>query len=223
MILGIDTATDTMSVAVGNASGILGELTTNLKKNHSVRLMPAIEQLLEECGIAVADLEKIAVSSGPGSYTGLRIGVTVAKTLAWDQQIPIVGISSLAAIAGNFSFATEPVVPLIDARRGNVYGAVYQQGKSVFADQHIALEELLAHISDRAIIAGDISPVLKERISERLGDRAIFASVDLNFARASTLVKLALNEAGENATQFVPTYLKLAEAESKWLEARENK
>lgn len=223
MILGIDTATDTMSVAVGNASGILGELTTNLKKNHSVRLMPAIEQLLEECGIAVADLKKIAVSSGPGSYTGLRIGVTVAKTLAWDRQIPIVGISSLAVIAGNFSFATEPVVPLIDARRGNVYGAVYQQGKSVFSDQHIALEELLAHISDRAIIVGDISPVLKERISERLGDRAIFASVDLNFARASTLVKLALNEAGENATQFVPTYLKLAEAESKWLEARENK
>lgn len=223
MILGIDTATDTMSVAVGNASGILGELTTNLKKNHSVRLMPAIEQLLEECGIAVADLKKIAVSSGPGSYTGLRIGVTVAKTLAWDRQIPIVGISSLAVIAGNFSFATEPVVPLIDARRGNVYGAVYQQGKSVFSDQHIALEELLAHISDRAIIVGDISPVLKERISERLGDRAIFASVDLNFARASTLVKLALNEAGENAMQFVPTYLKLAEAESKWLEARENK
>lgn len=223
MILGIDTATDTMSVAVGNESGILGELTTNLKKNHSVRLMPAIEQLLEECGVAVADLEKIAVSSGPGSYTGLRIGVTVAKTLAWDRQIPIVGISSLAAIAGNFALTTKPVVPLIDARRGNVYGAVYQQGKSVFADQHIALEELLTHISDQVIIAGNISPVLKEYISERLGDRAIFASVDLNFARASTLVKLALNEAGENAAQFVPTYLKLAEAESKWLEARENK
>lgn len=99
MILGIDTATDTMSVALSNEGQIMGEITTNLKKNHSVRLLPAISELLTECGVTVRDLTKIAVAKGPGSYTGLRIGVTAAKTLAWDLGIPIVGVSSLEVLA----------------------------------------------------------------------------------------------------------------------------
>lgn len=223
MILGIDTATDTMSVAVGDSDAILGEITTNLKKNHSVRLMPAIKQLLEECSVVISDLDKIVVSAGPGSYTGLRIGVTIAKTLAWDLKIPIIGISSLAAIAGNFVLTDTPVMPIIDARRGNVYGAIYERGKVVVSDQHIDLEELLQKVSDNIIIAGVYSPLLKEKIEKELGKRAIFAPIQLNYARASTLVQMAAIETGEDPQHFVPTYLKLAEAESKWLEAREKK
>lgn len=101
MILGMDTSSDTMTIALFNEGVVIGEYTTNLRKNHSVRLLPAIAVLMEECGVKPTDLEKIAVAKGPGSYTGLRIGVTVAKTMAWDAGIPIVGISSLALLAEN--------------------------------------------------------------------------------------------------------------------------
>ncbi|ELK3068171.1 tRNA (adenosine(37)-N6)-threonylcarbamoyltransferase complex dimerization subunit type 1 TsaB, partial [Listeria monocytogenes] len=147
MILGMDTSSDTMAIALFNEGVVIGEYTTNLKKNHSVRLLPAIAVLMEECGVKPTDLEKIAVAKGPGSYTGLRIGVTVAKTMAWDAGIPIVGISSLALLAENGLYFPGKVVALMDARRSNVYAGVYQASEgemqSVIADGHIALTELL--------------------------------------------------------------------------------
>ncbi len=226
MILGIDTATDTMSIALFNEGQITGELTTNLKKNHSVRLLPAIQELMRECGVAVSDLTKIAVSKGPGSYTGLRIGVTVAKTLAWDLNVPIVGISSLQILAKSGMYFPGKIVALMDARRENVYAGVYRQGdvlETLISDQHIALTELLLNFrgtSEKILFIGTIPLNLQEKIAGELGQHAVFASADTNFARAASLVTLAEHESGTEATNFTPDYLKLAEAESKWLEAR---
>lgn len=226
MILGIDTATDTMSVALSNEGQIMGEITTNLKKNHSVRLLPAISELLTECGVTVKDLTKIAVAKGPGSYTGLRIGVTVAKTLAWDLGIPIVGVSSLEVLAKSGGLFSGKIVALMDARRENVYAGVYLYDDgliSVLPDQHIALSELLTHFSgttEKILFVGAIPENLRDIITGTLGQHALFASRDMNFARAASLVSLAENEQGVDATNFTPDYLKLAEAESKWLEAR---
>ncbi|MBC2330094.1 tRNA (adenosine(37)-N6)-threonylcarbamoyltransferase complex dimerization subunit type 1 TsaB [Listeria swaminathanii] len=227
MILGMDTSSDTMTIALFNDGLVIGEYTTNLKKNHSVRLLPAIAALMEECGVKTTDLEKIAVAKGPGSYTGLRIGVTVAKTMAWDAGIPIVGISSLALLAENGLYFSGKVVALMDARRGNVYAGVYQasQGemKNVVADGHIALVELVEQFtqSDDAILfVGTLTEQIQLAVTEILGERAIFAQADYTYSRASSLVKLAENLDGEPADNFVPDYLKLAEAESKWLESR---
>ncbi|MDT0017539.1 tRNA (adenosine(37)-N6)-threonylcarbamoyltransferase complex dimerization subunit type 1 TsaB [Listeria swaminathanii] len=227
MILGMDTSSDTMTIALFNDGLVIGEYTTNLKKNHSVRLLPAIAALMEECGVKPADLEKIAVAKGPGSYTGLRIGVTVAKTMAWDAGIPIVGISSLALLAENGLYFPGKVVALMDARRGNVYAGVYQaiQGKmvNVAADGHIALVELveqLAQGEDTILFVGTLTEQIQLAVTEILGERAIFAQADYTYSRASSLVKLAENLDGEPADNFVPDYLKLAEAESKWLESR---
>ncbi|EAC3131170.1 tRNA (adenosine(37)-N6)-threonylcarbamoyltransferase complex dimerization subunit type 1 TsaB [Listeria monocytogenes] len=227
MILGMDTSSDTMTIALFNEGVVLGEYTTNLKKNHSVRLLPAISALMEECGVKPTDLEKIAVAKGPGSYTGLRIGVTVAKTMAWDAGIPIVGISSLALLAENGLYFPGKVVALMDARRGNVYAGVYQaiQGKmeNVAADGHIALTELVEQFTqsdDTILFVGTLTEQIQLAVTEILGKRAIFAQADYTYARASSLVKLAANLDGEPADNFVPDYLKLAEAESKWLESR---
>ncbi|MBC1489427.1 tRNA (adenosine(37)-N6)-threonylcarbamoyltransferase complex dimerization subunit type 1 TsaB [Listeria sp. FSL L7-1485] len=229
MILGIDTSSDTMTIALFDNGVVIGEYTTNLKKNHSVRLLPAIAALMDECSVKPTDLKKIAVAKGPGSYTGLRIGVTVAKTMAWDAGIPIVGISSLALLAENALYFSGKVVALMDARRGNVYAGVYQaiQGEmsNILPDSHIALAELLEKLqqsgeNEAIFFTGTLNEQICLMITETLGDRAIFASADYTYARAGSLVKLAEQLTGEPADTFIPDYLKLAEAESKWLESR---
>ncbi|EAD9072713.1 tRNA (adenosine(37)-N6)-threonylcarbamoyltransferase complex dimerization subunit type 1 TsaB [Listeria monocytogenes] len=227
MILGMDTSSDTMTIALFNEGVVLGEYTTNLKKNHSVRLLPAIAALMDECGVKPTDLKKIAVAKGPGSYTGLRIGVTVAKTMAWDAGIPIVGISSLALLAENGLYFPGKVVALMDARRNNVYAGIYHasEGKmeNIFADGHIALAELLEPLasSDEPILfVGTLTEQIGATVTEILGEQAIFGQADYTYSRASSLVKLAADLDGEPADNFVPDYLKLAEAESKWLESR---
>src|SRR3954470_2873906 len=126
-ILAIDTSNYTLGVALLEENQVIGEYITNLKKNHSVRIMPAIQTLMKDCDRVPADLTKIVVAKGPGSYTGVRIGVTIAKTLAWTLNIPLVGVSSLEILAaGTGRYFDGCLSPLFDARRGQVYTALYQ-------------------------------------------------------------------------------------------------
>src|SRR5699024_9282983 len=105
---------------------LIADLTTNIAKNHSVRLMPAIHQMMNEVHIKPAQLEKIIVSKGPGSYTGVRIGLSTAKSLAWALNIPVVGVSSLEALAWQGRFFHGYICPFFDARRGMVYTGLYR-------------------------------------------------------------------------------------------------
>lgn len=109
--------------------------------------MPAIDELLKECGLKPSDLTQIAVAKGPGSYTGVRIGVTIAKTLAWSLNIPVKTVSSLEVLAANGRFFQGLICPLFDARRGQVYTGLYQyrDGKlhGLEEDQNILLEDWL--------------------------------------------------------------------------------
>src|SRR3954452_12881689 len=126
-ILAIDTSNYVLGVALLEDNQVLGEYMTNLKKNHSVRIMPAIQTLMKDCERVPADLTKIVVAKGPGSYTGVRIGVTIAKTLAWTLNIPLVGISSLEILAaGTGRYFDGYVSPIFDARRRLVYTGLYQ-------------------------------------------------------------------------------------------------
>ncbi|MBC1499336.1 tRNA (adenosine(37)-N6)-threonylcarbamoyltransferase complex dimerization subunit type 1 TsaB [Listeria weihenstephanensis] len=227
-ILGIDTSNDTLGVSLWRDEKVIGELVTNLKKNHSVRLLPAIAELMKECDTTPQDLMKIAVAEGPGSYTGLRIGVTVAKTMAWDLQIPLVGISSLTLMAQNGRFFDGLVVPVMDARRGNVYAGIYKseaQRLDIFEpDQHLAFADLLKKLDAESniLFIGDGAVNFKEEITAKLGARATIADAALCYPRPAFLGELANPKEGVPAHTFVPTYLKLAEAESKWLEANKH-
>ena len=151
--LGIDTANTPISVALVKDGELLIEENSAMAINHSLRAMPAIEELLEKAGLAPADIDAIAVSEGPGSYTGARIGVTIAKTLAWTLGKPLVGVSTLKALAANALFFNGLVCPIVDARRGNVYAGVYQYaaGKltEIIEDGHYSLEELV-HLLEAA-------------------------------------------------------------------------
>ncbi|EUJ25191.1 hypothetical protein PCORN_18374 [Listeria cornellensis FSL F6-0969] len=183
---------------------------------------------MKECDIAPQALTKIAVAEGPGSYTGLRIGVTVAKTMAWDLQIPLVGVSSLAVMAQNGRFFDGLIVPVMDARRGNVYAGIYkatEQGlTTIKPDQHLAFTDLLANLDNdcNTLFIGDGLANFQEEITAQIGSRATIADAALCYPRPAFLGELAQAKDGVPAHTFVPTYLKLAEAESKWLEANKH-
>jgi tRNA threonylcarbamoyladenosine biosynthesis protein TsaB len=230
-ILAIDTSNFALGVAVCTEEKVLGEYTTNLKKNHSIRLMPAISQLLDEVEVDPAELSAIVVARGPGSYTGVRIGVATAKSMAWSLNIPLIGISSLEALAWNAAHFPGWIVPLFDARRGQVYTGVYKMspegGVELQEEERIVLlTQALEEWKDRGeeepiLFLGDDVAIHKETIIDRMGSRAVFAPLSYHVPRAAHLAaagwrKLRADQIEDTET-FTPVYLQLAEAEAKWL------
>lgn len=225
--LGIDTANTPLSIAIVKDGKVLTEENTSMPINHSLRAMPAIEEAFERAKLKPADLDGIVVAEGPGSYTGVRIGVTIAKTLAWTLNKPLIGISSLQSLATNGLFFTGLICPIVDARRKHVYAGVYQSkgGKlsSKMEDQHIGFEalvnELNAWEAPILFIGPDIE-LYREELEERLGERAIIAPFQFNLPKASSLIYAAEQQDGsEDIHHFVPQYRRIAEAEANWLKA----
>ncbi|CRK85392.1 tRNA (adenosine(37)-N6)-threonylcarbamoyltransferase complex dimerization subunit type 1 TsaB [Neobacillus massiliamazoniensis] len=226
-ILAIDTSNAALGVALLEKDQVLGEYITNLKKNHSVRIMPAIERLMKDCELLPSDLTKIVVAKGPGSYTGVRIGVTIAKTLAWTLKLPLVGISSLEILAGVGRYFDGYVSPIFDARRGQVYTGLYR-----FENSHIEVAEhdQLVMIADWAtklkdspkpiLFVGNDLPLHQNTIKDILGNQAVFAEITEFNPRPSELAFLGRDKQDEDIHTFVPNYIRLAEAEAKWLEAK---
>lgn len=228
-VLALDTSNQVMGVAVVDQDVVLGEIITNMKKNHSVRLMPAVESLLQEVYVDVKELDRIAVAYGPGSYTGVRIGVTVAKTLAWSLGIPIVGVSSLEVLAQNGRRFDGLVSPLFDARRGQVYTGLYaRQGdhfENVKTDRMILLVDWLNGLKQQPkpiLFLGQDLDKHSETIKETLGNQAVFAAAGEQNPRPGELALIASRrDPAQSVHTFVPEYLQLAEAESKWLASQE--
>lgn len=230
-VLAIDTSNYTLGIAVINEEKVVGEYITNVKKNHSVRVMPAIERLLQDCELLPQDIGKIVVAKGPGSYTGVRIGVTIAKTLAWTLRVPLVGISSLEVLAAGVGrYFPGAVSPLFDARRGQIYTGLYQyeqgQFRTVEKDQILQSKDWamqLAECSQSILFLGNDLPLHRANLEEALGERAIFAEITEHNPRPSELALLGLHRDGQDVHTFVPNYIRLAEAESKWLEANQSR
>lgn len=227
-ILAIDTSNNPLGVALLDDNQVLGEYITNIKKNHSVRVMPAIQRLMEDCEKVPADLTKIVVAKGPGSYTGVRIGVTIAKTLAWTLNIPLVGISSLEILAaGAGRYFNGFVAPIVDARRGQVYTALYRYQDGVLTaveqDQLVMIDEWAAKLADfnePILFVGNDLSLHRTKIVEVVGSQAMIASETEHNPRPSELALLGRQKSGEDIHSFVPNYIRLAEAEQKWLEAK---
>ncbi|PLT31431.1 tRNA (adenosine(37)-N6)-threonylcarbamoyltransferase complex dimerization subunit type 1 TsaB [Peribacillus deserti] len=228
-VLAIDTSNYVMGIALIEEGKVLGEYITNLQKNHSVRVMPCIEALLNECSVKPTELDKIVVAKGPGSYTGVRIGVTIAKTLAWTLKIPLAGVSSLETLAANGRFFNGLISPLFDARRGQVYTGLYEfrDGvlRSVREDQNILLSDWAQSLKDLAkpvLFLGNDVPIHQDTVNDILGDASVFGSISMYNPRPSELAFLGLSKPDEDIHTFVPNYIRLAEAESKWLEQQNN-
>ncbi|MEM5028561.1 tRNA (adenosine(37)-N6)-threonylcarbamoyltransferase complex dimerization subunit type 1 TsaB [Bacillus pumilus] len=226
-ILAIDTSNHTLGIALIKDSTVIGESITYLKKNHSVRAMPTVEALMKECGVAPSELSKIVVAKGPGSYTGVRIGVTIAKTLAWTLSIPISAVSSLETLAANGQYYDGWISPLFDARRGQVYTGLYmfEEGKiqEIKQDQNILLTDWLHELKKTGkpvLFLGQDVHLHEESIRSILGETAVIAEGAFHNPRPSMLAFLGTDRPAEDVHQLVPNYIRMAEAEVKWLEGQ---
>lgn len=223
-ILAMDTSSQALSVAICDGECFLGETTLNIKQNHSIELMPTIERLMNQVGLKPQELERIVVAQGPGSYTGLRIAVTTAKMLAYSLGIELVGVSSLKLIASNVRNFDGLIVPVMDARRQNVYAGVYQwqdnELQTIYDDKHIAFVDLLKKISNKeAYFTGEIQNFETEII--KIAPYQIESNLKNRLPSGYQLALLGLKEVPREVFGFVPEYLKKVEAEENWLKSHE--
>ncbi|KEO82204.1 tRNA (adenosine(37)-N6)-threonylcarbamoyltransferase complex dimerization subunit type 1 TsaB [Tumebacillus flagellatus] len=241
--LALDTATTSLSVAVGERGKLFGEATTQLSRNHSVKLMPMVENLLADLDLDPTQLQGFVIGRGPGSYTGVRIAVTAAKAMAFALNLPLVGVSTLDGLARHGAVSDALVVPMLDARRRQSYTALYENQNGFFVkiqeDKLLVLDDIIRAINSRMVVRrldktkpaqvlllGDGAENHRDELQEKLGDKARFAtSPAQNFVRAAHLldVGIPLLEAGEvhDPATFAPEYLQLVEAEAKWLAAQQ--
>ena len=226
-ILAIDTSNQVLGIAILSKEQIIGEMITNLKQNQTSRLMPAIHQLMKDIDMEPNQLDKIVVAKGPGSYTGVRIGVTTAKSLAWGLAIPVVGVSSLEVLAYQGRFYDSLICPFFDARRGRIYTGIYQwenhKMNLVLEETNISMVDWLKQIKEFDQEIMFFSPnirLFKETIMKHLDKLAIFPEETLHIAKPSNLAIAGMNREGEHLHSFVPNYLRLAEAEANWINSK---
>ncbi len=179
LVLGIDTATQVCSVGLVSGEELVGEYLLNVKKTHSQRLLPLIDTLLSDVSIDKKELTGIAVASGPGSFTGIRIGMATAKGLAQSLDIPLTGVSTLDIIAARFVHTDYLICPLLNARRNQVYTAIYQniscELKRLSEYMALSLHNLVAKLQNFPtkgyLFPGDAPDVYQSFLQENLKDK----------------------------------------------------
>ena len=216
-ILAMDTSNKALSLGLLQDKELLGQVTLNIKKNHSITLMPAIDFLMNSLDMKPTDLDRIVVAQGPGSYTGLRMAVATAKTLAHTLKIELVGVSSLLALVPEQVEGL--VIPVMDARRNNVYAGFYQSGQSVRPEAHLPLAEVLeiAGVADQPVTFVGETAVFAEQIEAALPG----VSVQPTLPDAAVIGRLGLDLPAQSIHDFVPNYLKRVEAEENWLKTHQ--
>ncbi|MHC1720510.1 MAG: tRNA (adenosine(37)-N6)-threonylcarbamoyltransferase complex dimerization subunit type 1 TsaB [Clostridiaceae bacterium] len=225
-ILGIDTATESATCAVMDDDKLLGEIVFNYKKQHSVILMEMIDSLLKNLKLDINDMDGFAVSEGPGSFTGLRIGAAAIKGLSQGTNKPFAGVSTLDSLAYNLAYTPGTICPVMDALRGNVYTALYEFEEETLIRKSdylvIPIEELILLISEKggpACFVGDGTLLYKEILESSIPDIK-FAPLHLNVAKASSLTELGMkklkNNEADNLKTFAPFYLRKSQAEREY-------
>ena len=220
-ILAVDTATKSCSVAVVQETTLLAEITTNRRQTHSKHLMEMINRALGVSGLALSELDGFAVTRGPGTFTGLRIGISSVKGLSAASGKPIVGVSSLDALAVQVPYFPHIICPLIDARRGEVYFSKYRfrngQLKKEADEQVFPPEKAIGDLDEACLFIGDGALSYRQMILNKMGTSAFFASSFQNTIRASTVAYLSMNKFKNDDTndvgRFVPQYIRRSDAE----------
>jgi tRNA threonylcarbamoyladenosine biosynthesis protein TsaB len=223
LILGIETATERVSVAIGGHEGVIGLFEVTRGRRHAETLAPAIEFLCRQSDIGLDEISVVAVDVGPGLFTGMRVGLASAKALALALHVPMIGISSLDLLAFPSRHSDRLIVPVIDARKGQVFWAMYRQvpgGVQQLSPPAVgSVEELVADLlarSDDALLVGDGALRYQDEILD--GFKAEIGG-DAH-PSASPLVKLAharaLREDWVAPREIEPIYLRLPDAQINW-------
>lgn len=222
-ILALDTATPSLSVAVTDGQAVLAEITLSSGETHSKHLMPVIEQMLGLSGLAVADLDGFAVTKGPGSFTGLRIGISTIKGLATATAKPLAGVSSLNVLAVQAGESSFLICPLLDARRKEVYFARYRtEGgvlKRLSVDQVGSVEAVVPEAGKDCLFIGNGVGLYQTVLKKIMGSRAHFEPGFQNIIRAAVVAHLGREKIERNQTDpvdtFEPIYLRKSDAKIK--------
>lgn len=221
-VLGIDTATPIGSIGLIRNDEVIAEYVLNVIETHSARLMPALDDMLRRASVDISEIDAIAVTRGPGSFTGVRVGVATAKGLAFALRKPIVGVTSLDVLAFNLRFYDGIICPMLDARRGEVYAAIYRGGERLerISDYLCSpVDEVIDLINEPALFSGSGARRYRETIERRLGGRAVFADHVFDLPRGSVVAMLGLERLRRGESDelfgFVPLYLRRSEAEVK--------
>jgi len=224
-ILGIDSSGLVASAAIVSGGTLTAEFTVNNGHTHSQTLLPMIDQVVAMSGIALGDLDGIAVAAGPGSFTGLRIGSATAKGMALVLHKPIIPVPTLEGLAYRLSCTDGLICPLMDARRNQVYAGVYridEAGKlhGVLSQCASGVEEIIRNVNgmqEKVCFLGDGASVYRELLLEKITVPARFAPLHLNRQSAGAVAALGavyLAEGkGEDAGQHRPVYLRQPQAE----------
>lgn len=219
-ILAVDTSSNVASAAIVDDNKLVCECVLNNKLTHSQTLLPMIDEIFKKSELTPQDIDVFAVSSGPGSFTGLRIGVTTIKGLAHATDKPVCGVNTLEALAYNLPFCPHIIAPIMDARREQVYNAFYkwENGvlKEVTGPRAISLEECLNELlklDEKVVFLGDGVAVFRDKIKDALKEKAFFAPQLACTGRAACVAEAAKNKETINYGELAPAYLRKSQAE----------
>lgn len=229
-LLAVDTSTNVLSITLFNEQVVRMSFNEMTQMQHGVLLVPKVQELLQQAGITPKEINALAIGVGPGSYTGMRIGLTLAKIWAQSYQIPVHPMSTLALIAATAESDTdELIIPLIDARRGTVYTAVYQKDgngkmKQLSADTHMDWQLWLEHnqhyfSENRTIVlVGEKIQAFAEMLQEKFPELEIIVNEGEKYIPNTSFAYSVMEAAVENVNVLAPNYVQLTLAEREWLE-----
>jgi len=226
-ILGIDTSSKYCNLGIIENEDIIMECSINgLIKKHSSALLPAIEEMLKKISLEIRDIDGIAITIGPGSFTGLRVGLGVAKGLSYAASIPLAGVVTLDVLVCNVAEISSMICPVLDARKGEVYFALYRGGNQlckIVDYQCESIEKLLyrlGKVQENIIFLGEGTLKYKNRLKDTMGSRAMFIHPTLSILKASHVALIGLekirNDKGDDVFSISPFYMRKSEAEIAW-------
>ncbi len=221
IVLAMDTSSVNATVAVCNENKILGEYTISSERAHSQMIMPMLDNMLSSLSMSVKDVDVFAVCLGPGSFTGVRIGMAAMKTLAQTLSKPIIGISATESVAASFPICDKYICPIFDARRNDVYNALYLNGEKLIGDRIIDFDELIRELGDKEVVfTGDAVLKYRQVIEDLDNPKWHIAPMNLSMQRASSLAFVAMERAKknefDNLYELLPIYIRLSQAEREY-------
>ena len=223
-ILGIETSTKTGSVAIISENAVIAQYSLNIEVTHSERLMATVDRVLKDTGVIMSQFDGFAVAVGPGSFTGLRIGISTVKGLALATGKPIAPVPTLLALAWNLPHAACPVCPMLDARKNEVYAALYSFDGTTYQpampEAVITIPDLAGRLSGDILFTGEAAHLYRREIEKQFGRAARFAPLTAALPSAAAVAEIGIGmiKAGVKADpdSLTPFYIRRPEAEVAW-------
>ena len=230
-VLAIDTSGANCSVAIINEEKVICDFNLSIGTTHSETLLPMVDEVCKASKIDLSDVDVLACGIGPGSFTGLRIGIATIKGFALAQNKPVIGVPTLDALANNIAAFDGYVCSVLDARNNNVYAGIFkhENEKVILQDDYITedldtLIEILKLKNEKIMFVGDGAVSFKQQFKDALQEKALFAPIHLNNQLSSSVAKAALVRALENdfdnADTLNPMYLRKSQAERTFEEGK---